>query len=99
MPARRCSICGTDWPLDDAYEMCPSPNCVGLKTDPVSNITPLPDAEALSMKNHFDFERFYEKWDESQPASRLSTEGMKEYLPEVPARKPVALLAAPSSVG
>ena len=56
--ALRCSTCGLSWPLDDEYKKCKQ--CEG-KTDPVSNIRPMPLDEAKSLAAHLDFERYYEK--------------------------------------
>jgi len=55
---QRCSTCALDWPLGDDYRTCKQ---CGEKTDPVSNIRAMPVADALSLANHLDFERYYEK--------------------------------------
>jgi hypothetical protein len=53
-------------------------------TDPVSNIRAMPDEEARSLWLHFKFNEFYEQWDESHPADRLSTKGLPDYEPTLP---------------
>jgi hypothetical protein len=45
----------------------------------VSNIKAMSKEEAHSLRNHFDFDRFYEQWDESHSPKRLSTEGLEHY--------------------
>jgi hypothetical protein len=75
-PGFRCTVCGFDWPLIEDYRTCPS--CL-LKTDKSSNIEPMSEEEAEGLKNHFEFERFYEEWDEAQPPERLETHGLPSY--------------------
>jgi hypothetical protein len=64
----RCSICALDWPFREEYAECPS---CGETTTPFSYMKPMDDDEARSLKRHYEFERFYEKWDAEQPAERL----------------------------
>lgn len=55
----RCSTCGVNWPRTADFCKCPE-----HETDTsVITGTPLPLDEALSLKKHFEFERFFEKWD------------------------------------
>lgn len=68
MPARRCSICAINWPLTGEYKKCPA--CLE-ETSRIGNIRAIDDDEAQSLKNHFEFDRFYEEWDENQPPERL----------------------------
>jgi hypothetical protein len=88
MACLRCSICSTSWPVLEDFKECP--HCE-LPTSPVSNIKAMPKAEAFDLKRHEDFERFYQEWDESHPKSRLSTEGLRAFEPEVPAQPGTAL--------
>lgn len=69
--ALRCSMCGIDWPNNDLYDICPV--CQDEDgTDPCNDGNPLSAKEALSMKRHAEFERFYDEWDATRPAERLS---------------------------
>lgn len=78
--ARRCSLCAIDWPDDKTYKICPSCEDEG-GTDRCRDVTPLSDDEALSMKLHFEFERFYEEYDADADPSRLdpTPEDMEKY--------------------
>ena len=58
----RCSICAINWPRTADYAKCPT--CEG-KTDVLGNATPIDLAEATSLKNHAEFERFYAKREQS----------------------------------
>jgi len=55
----RCSPCGINWPR--IADFCKCPECGGDTS--VMNSTPLPLAEAYSLKRHAEFERYFEKWD------------------------------------
>lgn len=68
MPAFRCSICGFNWPVDREFQKCAS---CGEKCDAVGNIDSMPDDEAWSLKNNYDFDRFYEEWDRTRDPKRL----------------------------
>lgn len=58
--SRRCSICAVNWPNDPAlYGKCAQ--CGGGTY--ISASEPLEAATALSMKNHIEFERFWEQRD------------------------------------
>jgi hypothetical protein len=60
MAARRCSNCGLNWPdVWKDYRKCPK--CEG-DLDP-SGSDPMEDDEARSLKNHLEFERYWEKWE------------------------------------
>jgi hypothetical protein len=60
MPAaRHCKNCGIDWPNHLLqYKVCPK--CEG-KLAGIVDGTPLPKDEALSLKRHCEFERYYQK--------------------------------------
>lgn len=66
--ALRCSLCGLNWPLDNAYRECAQ---CGEPTSRSRNVTVMKSADAVSLKAHLDFERYYEKWDSDHPADRL----------------------------
>lgn len=57
---RRCSPCGVSWPDHNDYATCPT--CLE-PTDLMSNLQPLGEAEAKSLKSRAEFDRFYVKWD------------------------------------
>lgn len=54
----RCTICNLDFPPDERFALCPS---CEQPTHPGSNLNPMPMAEAMSLKNHAEFERYYER--------------------------------------
>jgi hypothetical protein len=65
-PARRCSTCALDWPSDySAFKTC---HKCGGKTDSISNGNPLDPRDALSLKNHLEFDRFCDARDERRAA-------------------------------
>lgn len=66
--ARRCSFCSTDWPDKKIYKVCPE--CLE-ETSRLRDADPLEDDEAADRKLHAEFERFYERWDETKDPKRL----------------------------
>jgi hypothetical protein len=69
--ALRCSICALNWPIDKAYMTCPQ---CEEPTSRSGNVTAMDVEEAVSLKAHLDFERYYEKWDSTHPPDRLLPE-------------------------
>lgn len=68
--SRRCSICALNWPDILDYKECPV--CLDSDgTDRCRDTTPMDDAEAISLKLHAEFDRFYEEWDASHSPARL----------------------------
>ena len=57
MACRRCSMCSMSWPDLPLYERCPQ--CQD-RTDRFSDQRSIPEAEALSLKKHAEFARYYE---------------------------------------
>lgn len=53
--ARRCSLCGVDWPPVPGYQNCPA--CEG-NTDVVTNGSPLPYDEAKRRAAQCEFDRW-----------------------------------------
>lgn len=59
MAALRCSDCGIDWPNDlRHYAACPS--CEG-RTSYMGLAQPIDAVDAMSMKSHYDFDRFLQR--------------------------------------
>lgn len=54
---RRCALGCETWPDDTQYTLCPS---CGEPTKRFRGVLPLDDAEAESIKNHANFERYLE---------------------------------------
>jgi hypothetical protein len=63
---RRCSLGCETWPNTEEYALCPQ---CGSPTSKFRGVEPLDEEEARSLKLHFEFEKFYEKWcrDREQP--------------------------------
>lgn len=59
--SQRCSICGVSWPHDERFETCPKcgEETTWITNAPEDEIIPLD--EAVSQKNHLDFEAYYER--------------------------------------
>lgn len=53
---RRCDVGCESWPDDDAYETCP---VCGEPTERFSNLRPISDEEARSMRLTLEFEQYY----------------------------------------
>lgn len=68
MAARRCTICANDYPSTNEYKTCP---VCEERTSRFSNITPMPDDEARSIKLHAEFERYYEQRELAREAGNL----------------------------
>ena len=65
--ARRCSRCGIDWPdAWDEYGKCPG---CEERTDRIMDAKPLGTAEALSRRNHYAFEAFYQRREDARVAA------------------------------
>lgn len=82
MAANRCSICGISWPMRSEYDPCPQ--CLD-STDRVGNATPISEAEAASLKNHAEFERYYKEREERRLQAARSgtlTEKDRDFLRE-----------------
>lgn len=64
---RRCDLGCESWPDDDIFDTCP---VCGEETERFSNLRPLSEEEATSLRLHLSFEDFYETWcnDVGQPA-------------------------------
>lgn len=58
MAARRCSIHGLNWPMDDEYKSCP---LCEEPTSVIKDAEPMDPAEAHSLAAHARFDRYYLK--------------------------------------
>lgn len=57
MIARRCQICGIDWP--DLADYIDCPKCETM-TRRFKDVRPLDIFEAMSLKKHVEFDAFYD---------------------------------------
>lgn len=69
MPALRCTFCANDYPVHSDYEICP---ICEEPTNGFRNIKAMPNEEARSIKNHADFERYYEEHSRRRKAADLA---------------------------
>jgi hypothetical protein len=67
---RRCDLGCESWPDDDIYETCP---VCGEPAERFSNLRPLSEKDARSLRLHLAFEEFYADWcnDVGQPSDGL----------------------------
>lgn len=56
-PGRRCDVGCESWPDDDEYEVCP---ICGEDTTRYTNLTPISEDEAQTIKAYMFFEGYYE---------------------------------------
>lgn len=68
MASNRCSICGINWPMRREYDPCPQ--CLTPIDRGSLNATPIDEEEAKSLKNHAEFERYYEEREERRRRER-----------------------------
>jgi hypothetical protein len=61
--SRRCSSCGTQWPLLSDYETCP--DCL-IETWFSSSTVSLSTEEAHVRKCHIEFRRYYDVWQKAR---------------------------------
>lgn len=56
---RRCDLGCESWPDEDVYGVCP---VCGEATERFSNLRPLSESDAQSLRLHLQFEEFYEEY-------------------------------------
>jgi len=76
MPAKRCSLCATNWPLSYHYAVCPT---CQERTDVVTNATAISTQEAKRMVSEIKFAKFYaEKWEPERTGPDPDEVGRRE---------------------
>lgn len=81
-PALRCSRCSIDWPnTKEFFSLCAK---CGEKTSVINNGDPLNSSEAVSLKNHLDFDRYCDERDAKLAEELKGLEGAYESAPSIP---------------